>query len=91
MGHSISLSDIASGRAEAIDLLAACDARAAESTEFLCGISQILHVDPATFVAAPEWSHGHADRLQAEVYLGGAEYGHLAAGRRRLLSDASAR
>jgi len=50
-----------------------------------------LLVDPATLVAAPEWSHGHADRLQAEVYLGGAEYGHLAAGRRRLLSDASAR
>jgi hypothetical protein len=120
MGRSISLSDIENGRTETIDLLAACDAQAAESTEFLCGISQISHVypagggrradlmsllasahgadlqrigteagllvDPATSVAVAEWSYGHAERVQAEVWLGGTDYGHLSAGWRGLLA-----
>jgi hypothetical protein len=32
-----------------------------------------------------EWSYGHAELAQAEVWLGGTEYGRLSAGRRRLL------
>ena len=119
MDQSILLSDIETGRTEAIALLAACDARAAKSTEFLCGISQISHVDPAgggrradlmsrlaaahgadlqridteagllvdraTSVAVAEWSYEHAERVQAEVWLGGTEYGHLSANWRQLL------
>ena len=39
-----------------------------------------LLVDRATSVAVAEWSYGHAERVQAEVWLGGTEYGHLSAG-----------
>jgi len=44
-----------------------------------------LLVDRATSVAVAEWSYGHAERVQAEVWLGGSDYGHLSAGWRRLL------
>jgi len=44
-----------------------------------------LLVDRATSVAVAEWSYGHAERVQAEVWLGGTDYGHLSAGWRRLL------
>ena len=44
-----------------------------------------LLVDRATSVAVAEWSYGHAERVQAEVWLGGKEYGHLSANWRRLL------
>jgi hypothetical protein len=44
-----------------------------------------LLVDRATSVAVAEWSYGHAERVQAEVWLGGNEYGHLSAGWRGLL------
>ena len=44
-----------------------------------------LPVDRATSVAVAEWSYGHAERVQAEVWLGGTEYGHLSAGWRELL------
>jgi hypothetical protein len=50
-----------------------------------------LLVDRATSVAVAEWSYGHAERVHAEVWLGGEEYGHLAAGWRRLLPSGSAR
>ena len=36
-----------------------------------------LLVDRATSVAVAEWSYGHAERVHAEVWLGGKEYGHL--------------
>ena len=42
-----------------------------------------LLVDRATSVAVAEWSYGHAERVQAEVWLGGKEYGHLSTGWRR--------
>ena len=45
-----------------------------------------LLVDRATSVAVAEWSYGHAERVQAEVWLGGTEYGHLSAGWRGLLA-----
>jgi hypothetical protein len=44
-----------------------------------------LLVDRATSVAVAEWSYGHAERVQAEVWLGGTEYGHLSANWRMLL------
>ena len=44
-----------------------------------------LLVDRATSVAVAEWSYGHAERVQAEVWLGGTEYGHLSANWRQLL------
>lgn len=44
-----------------------------------------LLVDRATSVAVAEWSYGHAERVQAEVWLGGREYGHLSSGWRQLL------
>jgi hypothetical protein len=44
-----------------------------------------LLVDRATSVAVAEWSYGHAERVQAEVWLGGTEYGHLSVGWRGLL------
>jgi hypothetical protein len=44
-----------------------------------------LLVDRATSVAVAKWSYGHAERVQAEVWLGGTEYGHLSAGWRQLL------
>jgi hypothetical protein len=44
-----------------------------------------LLVDRATSVAVAEWSYGHAERVQAEVWLGGTEYGHLSSGWRELL------
>jgi hypothetical protein len=45
-----------------------------------------LLVDRATSVAVAKWSYGHAERVQAEVWLGGTEYGHLSAGWRGLLA-----
>ena len=45
-----------------------------------------LLVDRATSVAVAKWSYGHAERVQAEVWLGGKEYGHLSAGWRGLLA-----
>jgi hypothetical protein len=50
-----------------------------------------LLVDRATSVAVAEWSYGHAERVQAEVWLGGNDYGHLSADWRRLLPHGSAR
>ena len=44
-----------------------------------------LLVDRATTVAVAEWSYGHAERVRAEVWLGGIEYGHLSARWRELL------
>lgn len=44
-----------------------------------------LQVDRATSVAVAEWSYGHAERVQAEVWLGGDRYGHLSADWRKLL------
>ncbi len=44
-----------------------------------------LLVDRATSVAVAEWSYGHAERVQAEVWLGGTEYGRLSAEWRRSL------
>jgi len=44
-----------------------------------------LLVDRATSVAVTEWSYGHAERVHAEVWLGGTEYGHLSTGWRELL------
>jgi hypothetical protein len=44
-----------------------------------------LLVDRATSAAVAEWSYGHAERVQAEVWLGGTVYGHLSAGWRGLL------
>jgi hypothetical protein len=46
-----------------------------------------LLVDRATSVAVAEWSYGHAERVQAEVWLGGTDYGHLSAGWRGLLAQ----
>ena len=45
-----------------------------------------LLVDRATSVAVAEWSYEHAERVQAEVWLGGTDYGHLSAGWRGLLA-----
>ena len=45
-----------------------------------------LLVDRATSIAVAEWSYGHAERVLAEVWLGGTEYGHLSAGWRGLLA-----
>jgi hypothetical protein len=50
-----------------------------------------LLVDRATSVAVAEWSYGHAERVQAEVWLGGNDYGRLSAEWRRLLPHGSAR
>ena len=44
-----------------------------------------LPVDRATSVAVAEWSYGHAERVRAEVWLGGKEYGHLSGDWRKLL------
>jgi hypothetical protein len=49
-----------------------------------------LLVDRATSVAVAEWSYGHAERVHAEVWLGGNDYGHLAGNWRRLLEHGSA-
>lgn len=45
-----------------------------------------LLVDRTVSIAVAEWSYGHAERVQAEVWLGGSEYGHLSAGWRGLLA-----
>jgi hypothetical protein len=50
-----------------------------------------LLVDRAASVAVAEWSYGHAERVQAEVWLGGTDYGHLSAGWRALLRQELAR
>ena len=44
-----------------------------------------LLVDRATSVAVAEWSYGHAERVHAEVWLGGKAYGHLSRNWRELL------
>ena len=44
-----------------------------------------LLVDRATSVAVAEWSYGHAERVHAEVWLGGKDYGHLSRNWRELL------
>jgi hypothetical protein len=44
-----------------------------------------LLVDRATSVAVAEWSYGHTERVQAEVWLGGDRYGHLTSEWRGLL------
>ena len=44
-----------------------------------------LLVDRATSVAVAEWSYGHAERVHAEVWLGGKDYGHLSKSWRELL------
>ena len=49
------------------------------------GTKSGLLVDRATSVAVAEWSYGHAERVHAEVWLGGTEYGHLSSGWRALL------
>ncbi|HQR54016.1 MAG TPA: HNH endonuclease signature motif containing protein, partial [Burkholderiales bacterium] len=46
-----------------------------------------LLVDRKTSVAVAEWSYGHAERVQAEVWLGGSDYGHLSAAWRGLLAS----
>lgn len=46
-----------------------------------------LLVDDATSVAVAEWSHWQAERVQAEVWLGGTKHGHLSAGWRKPLHD----
>lgn len=48
-----------------------------------------LLVDRATSVAVAEWSYGHAERVKAEVWLGGRQYGHLSSSWRGLLPGAS--
>jgi hypothetical protein len=55
------------------------------------GTESGLLVDRATSVAVAESSYGHAERVQAEVWLGGTDYGQLSAGWRSLLRQASAR
>ena len=55
------------------------------------GTAAGLLVDRATSVAVAEWSYGHAERVQAEVWLGGTEYGHLSTNWRKLLSREPAR
>lgn len=46
-----------------------------------------LMVDRATSLAVAEWSYAHAERVQAEVWLGGSEYGHLSAKWRKVLKS----
>jgi hypothetical protein len=60
--------------------------------EFLeIGTDAGLLVDRATSVAVAEWSYGHAERVQAEVWLGGTDYGHLSADWRKLIRHEPAR
>ncbi len=42
-------------------------------------------VDRTTSLAVAEWSYGHAERVHAEVWLGGRDYGHLSTGWRSKL------
>jgi hypothetical protein len=49
------------------------------------GIDSGLLVDRATSFAVAEWSYGHAERVRAEVWLGGTDYGLLSADWRKLL------
>jgi hypothetical protein len=44
-----------------------------------------LLVDRATSIAVADWSYGHAERVNARVWLGGTEYGHLSGTWRTLL------
>jgi hypothetical protein len=50
-----------------------------------------LFVDRATSVAVAEWSYEHAERVHAEVWLGGTDYGHLSTDWRKLLRYEPAR
>ena len=45
-----------------------------------------LLVDRATSIAVAEWSYGHAERVRAEVWLGGKKFGLLSERWRGLLS-----
>ena len=59
-------------------------------TDHDAGLAQLgteggLLVDRATSVAVAEWSYGHAERVHAEVWLGGKDYGHLSSSWRELL------
>ena len=45
----------------------------------LIGAEAGLLVERTTSLAVAKWSYGHAERVQAEVWLGGSEYGHLSA------------
>ena len=49
------------------------------------GAAAGLLFDRATSVAVAEWSYGHAERVNAEVWLGGKDYGHLSSSWRELL------
>jgi hypothetical protein len=44
-----------------------------------------LLVDRATSLSVAQWSYEHAERVRAEVWLGGRKYGHLSSGWRGLL------
>jgi hypothetical protein len=46
-----------------------------------------LLIDRATSAAVAEWSYGHAERVQAEVWHGGTAYGHLGANWRVALNQ----
>ena len=55
-----------------------------------CDLVQIgteagLLVDRATSISVAEWSYGHAERVHAEVWLGGKDYGHLSTTWREML------
>lgn len=56
-----------------------------DSAVLQLGTEAGLLVDRATSVAVAEWSYGHAERVHAEVWLGGKNYGHLSKGWRELL------
>ena len=56
----------------------------------LIGSQAGLLVDRRTSIAVAEWSYGHAERVRAEVWLGGRHYGHLSSGWRAMFSPQSA-
>jgi hypothetical protein len=51
----------------------------------LLGAKAGLLVDRPTTIAVAEWSYGHAERVNAEVWVGGTEYGRLSGTWRTLL------
>ncbi len=50
------------------------------------GAAAGLLVDRATSLAVAKWCYGHAERVEAEVWLGGLEYGHLSAAWREAMA-----
>jgi len=48
-----------------------------------------LLVDRATSITVAEWSYGHAERVQARVWLGGKDYGRLSGNWRQLVRPLS--